>query len=367
MEQSLAEVRISHLSKHFGQVAALDDVSLNVATGEVVALLGPSGCGKTTLLRCLAGLEQPESGAITVGGETVCGPGIFIPPARRNISMVFQSYALWPHMTVTENVSYGLRVQKMAKADIAQRVGEVLELLGLARFKDRYPSELSGGQQQRVAVARALALRADVVLFDEPLSNLDLRLREGVRAELRKVLKALGQTAVYVTHDIGEAVAVADRIVMMAAAHIVQVGSPEQIYHQPQSGYVAEFVGNTNILPAAVKRDGIMRLEAGGLSFDAGKAHGAVPDGATEVRVMIRPEYVEVLSEDEAGIAARITHVEFIGQVTALTVALDGTSLRVIVLSRPDRPLEPGKPCKVRIADENIVILPEAGTAPRRG
>jgi ABC-type Fe3+/spermidine/putrescine transport system ATPase subunit len=358
----LAEVRIDHLSKQFGGVTALNDVSLHVATGEVVALLGPSGCGKTTLLRCLAGLEQPTSGTIEIGGEVLCSPGVFVPPARRNISMVFQSYALWPHMTVTENISYGLRVQKMPKPAIQDRVSEVTELLGLSKLKDRYPSQLSGGQQQRVAVARALALRADLVLFDEPLSNLDLRLRESVRADLRRILKKLGQTAVYVTHDIGEAVVVADRIVMMSAAAIVQVAPPAQIYHQPKNKYVAEFVGNTNTIPARVIRDGdgIQLQICHELRFSADMAVGAVPADADSVHVMIRPEYVEVSTGDKAeGVSAHISEVEFIGQVTALTIDVGGTILRAITLSRPDVTLVPGAPCKVRIADGNIVVMPD--------
>lgn len=356
----MAEVRIDHLSKRFDGVTALNDVTLHVATGEVVALLGPSGCGKTTLLRCLAGLEQPTSGTIAVGGEVLCSPTVFIPPARRNIAMVFQSYALWPHMTVAENITYGLRVQKMPKQEIQDRLTEVTDLLGLAKLKDRYPSQLSGGQQQRVAVARALALRADLVLFDEPLSNLDLRLREGVRADLRRILKKLGQTAVYVTHDIGEAVVVADRIVMMSAATIVQVASPAEIYHKPKNKYVAEFVGNTNTITARVVRggDGVQLHICDELRFAADKAVGSIPAGADTVNVMIRPEYVEIGTRDDAeGVSARIRDVEFIGQVTALSVELGGTTLRAISLSRPDVQLAPHAPCKVRIAAENIVVL----------
>ena len=358
----MAEVHIDHLSKRFDGVTALNDVTLHVGTGEVVALLGPSGCGKTTLLRCLAGLEQPSAGSIRIGGEVLCGPGVFVPPARRNISMVFQSYALWPHMTVAENISYGLRVQRMPKADIQDRVTEVTDLLGLAKLKDRYPSQLSGGQQQRVAVARALALRADLVLFDEPLSNLDLRLREGVRADLRRILKKLGQTAVYVTHDIGEAVVVADRIVMMSAAAIVQVAPPAEIYHEPKNKYVAEFVGNTNTISARVVHTdaGIVLQVCDQLRFAAGKAVGAVPEGANNVHVMIRPEYVEVSAGDAgSGIPARVSEVEFIGQVTALTIDVGGTPLRAITLSRPDVKLAAGAVCTVRIADENIVVMPD--------
>lgn len=357
----MSEVNVTGLSKRFGSVAALDNVSIEVNKGEVIALLGPSGCGKTTLLRCIAGLEQPTEGVIKVGGETLFSANTFVPPARRNIAMVFQSYALWPHMNVWENVSYGLRIQKFAKALVNERVEEALGLLGLSHLKDRYPSQLSGGQQQRVAVARALALRADVVLFDEPLSNLDLRLREGVRAELRRVLKKLGQTAVYVTHDIGEAVVVADRIVMMSHGNIVQIGTPQEIYHSPRNKYVAEFVGNTNGVDASVVREGgTVRLAiSDNTNFAAERVVGVVPNDAETVRLMIRPEYVEVSTTGTEGLEARIDEVEFIGQTTALTLSVGSQTLRAITLSRPNVKLVAGGTCRVRIADENVVILPE--------
>ncbi|WP_417725688.1 ABC transporter ATP-binding protein [Salipiger sp.] len=359
----MAELRIDSLTKKFGAFTALSDIDLTVGKGEVIALLGPSGCGKTTLLRCIAGLETPTSGRITVGDEALFADGVSVPPYRRNIAMVFQSYALWPHMTVWENVSYGLHVQKIAKAVIKERVGDVLRLLGLSHLSDRYPSELSGGQQQRVAVARALALQADVVLFDEPLSNLDLRLREEVRAELRRVLKQLGQTAVYVTHDIGEAVVVADRIVMMSAGNIAQVGTPQQIYHAPRNRYVADFVGNTNIVSARVQNGlgGVRLVVNDRMSFDAGQAEGQVPAGAETVPIMIRPEYVEIgTHETDPGIPARIGEVSFVGQVTAASIELDDMTLRAIALSRPNVRLEPDATCRIRIADRNIVILPDA-------
>jgi ABC-type Fe3+/spermidine/putrescine transport system ATPase subunit len=234
-------------------------------------------------------------------------------------------------------------------------------------LKDRFPSELSGGQQQRVAVARALALHADVVLFDEPLSNLDLRLREEVRGELRNVLKKLGQTAVYVTHDIGEAVVVADRIVMMSQGNIVQVGTPQEIYHAPRNRYVADFVGNTNVLPGQVIRSGKgVRLKISDqLSFAAEKAEGEIPANAESVTVMIRPEYVEIVATGDDGVPAQIEDVSFIGQVTALHVVVGDTRLRAVTLSRPNVSLAPNAPCRIRIADANIVVLPEEAGSTR--
>ena len=357
----MAEVVIDGLCKSFGTVSALQDISLHVKTGEVIALLGPSGCGKTTLLRCLAGLEQPTRGLITVGGETVySSAGTFVPPARRNIAMVFQSYALWPHMSVWENVSYGLRVQKKSKSLIVDRVSEVLKLLGLSELTDRYPSQLSGGQQQRVAVARALALRADVVLFDEPLSNLDLKLRESVRADLRRVLTQLGQTAVYVTHDIGEAVVVANRIVMMNAGSIMQVGPPDQIYHHPDNRFVADFAGNTNILSARITRttQGVELKIEEAFVFSSACVVGLIPEGVDAVPVMIRPEYVEISTSPGAGrVPAMIDEVEFIGQVTALSVTVNGTVLRAIALSRPNAKLQAGGSCWVSVQGEDVVVL----------
>jgi iron(III) transport system ATP-binding protein len=359
----MADIRIDGLVKDFAGVQALADISLDIPDGEVVALLGPSGCGKTTMLRCIAGLEEPSSGTIEVGGKTLFGDGVFVPPAQRNIAMVFQSYALWPHMTVTENIAFGLKIMKMPKAEIAERVAEVLGLLGLRRFATRFPAQLSGGQQQRVAVARALALRADVVLFDEPLSNLDLRLREEVRHELRRVLNELRLTAVYVTHDVSEAVVVADRIAMMSAGRIVQLGSPREIYHSPRSNYVAQFVGNVNTLTATVHRNGrgTRLVVENAFDFDAAKAVGAVPDGADTVQLMIRPEYVEVTSEvKDRSAAGAVADLEFIGQVTAMNVAIGAMKLRSVALSRPSARLAPGGRCGVTIADEDVVIIPGA-------
>lgn len=357
----MSEVKVDRLSKRFGSVSALADVSIDVEKGEVIALLGPSGCGKTTLLRCIAGLEQPSDGLIQVGGETLFSPQIFIPPARRNIAMVFQSYALWPHMNVWENVSYGLRIQKFPKDLINDRVDGALALLGLSHLRDRFPSQMSGGQQQRVAVARALALRADLVLFDEPLSNLDLRMRESVRVELRRVLKKLGQTAVYVTHDIGEAVVVADRIVMMDHGSIVQIGTPEQTYHAPRNKYVAEFVGNTNCFQAHVDRStSVARLIVNEvMSFSVDQLSCIVPADANTVTLMIRPEYIEVHTGARDGIEAQIRDVEFVGQTTALSLSLGGMMVQAITLSRPDIQLSVGDHCRISIADKNVIVLPE--------
>jgi iron(III) transport system ATP-binding protein len=248
------------ISKHFvddrGQrVAAVDDVSLTVAPGELLVLLGPSGCGKTTLLRCLAGLETPDAGRIDIKGRTVFSSKVRVPGGERRVGMVFQSYALWPHMSVEQNVAYPLRnlsgARRMSRSQIDARVAELLGLMGLEQQARRRPGQLSGGQQQRVALARAIAAGNDVVLFDEPLSNIDAKVREQLRLELRRMQRELGFTAVYVTHDQTEALELADRIAVMREGRLVQLGTGRDVYRSPENRFVAEFVGTTNLLPVA--------------------------------------------------------------------------------------------------------------------
>ncbi|MGH3756810.1 ABC transporter ATP-binding protein [Actinophytocola sp.] len=355
----MAEISVRDVVKKFGETTALDGVSLTVRHGEVLALLGPSGCGKTTMLRCIAGLEEPSSGTIELGEETLFSARGSVPPWRRDIGMVFQSYALWPHLTVAQNVGYGLTVQRTNKKVLARRVAETLELTGLTGLEGRYPGELSGGQQQRVAVARALALHAEVVLFDEPLSNLDLKLREGVRDELKRVLAEFGVTAVYVTHDVGEAVVLADRIAVMHAGQIVQLGTPDEIYHQPATEYVARFVGNVNVLTARVERSGDARVVVVGdaLRLDNPRLLARLPAGATDVRLLVRPEYVDLdVGGGGFGHEAVVKEIEFLGQATSYTVDLSGVLLRAVGLSRPDTKLTAGSVCTVRFAPEHVVV-----------
>ena len=358
----MAEIQVTNLVKEFAAVRALDSVSVTVADGEVLAMLGPSGCGKTTLLRCIAGLEKPTAGLIRMGGETLYSPSGFVPPARRNISMVFQSYALWPHMTVAANVGYGLRTQKLSKSATADRVERYLELTGMSGLEDRYPAELSGGQQQRVAVARALALEADVVLFDEPLSNLDLRLREELRVELKRVITALGVTAVYVTHDIGEAVLVADRIALMRAGQIVQLGTPEDIYHRPATVFAAEFGGSVNLLDARVATtDGRVEFLVGdGLRLRADRVGDGLSDGAS-VQLVIRPEHVHIDERGGDSYPAVVEDVTFLGQITTLKVKAGGVTLQFATLSRPSSRWIPGASCAISFDEEAIVLLPGTG------
>jgi iron(III) transport system ATP-binding protein len=243
-------VEIDHLDKSFGAEAAVRGVSLAVAAGEFVTLLGPSGCGKTTTLRCIAGLERPDGGEIRIDGNVVASParGLHLNPEDRNIGMVFQSYAVWPHMTVFDNVAYGLRVRRAPRAVVRQRTLRALDLVGLADLAGRYATKLSGGQRQRVALARAIVYEPKVVLFDEPLSNLDAKLREQMRIELVRLQKEIGITSIYVTHDQSEALVMSDRVVVMNKGTIQQIGDPHTIYARPVNAFVASFIGAANLM-----------------------------------------------------------------------------------------------------------------------
>jgi iron(III) transport system ATP-binding protein len=246
----MAEVELRKLVKRFGtNAAAVDGIDLTIPDGSLVALLGPSGCGKTTLLRLIAGFMAPDSGEIIVGGKQLSAPNAVVPPEARGMSMIFQSYALWPHMTVEQNVAYGLRLRGMARDEIARRVTRMCTTMQIEALMKRYPGELSGGQQQRVALARSLVVEPQTLLLDEPLSNLDANLREEMRAEIRRLHDEFGYTTVFVTHDQGEAMATADLIVVLRAGRIEQIGTPEEIYGRPRSAFVARFVGGANVLP----------------------------------------------------------------------------------------------------------------------
>ncbi|MDJ0829721.1 MAG: ABC transporter ATP-binding protein [Desulfobacterales bacterium] len=287
-------IEIKNLTKIYGKVAALTSVNLLIEPGEFLVLLGPSGCGKTTLLRCIAGLETPDEGQIIIGGHTVFDAkrGITVPSGKRKVGMVFQSYALWPHMTVYDNIGFGLWLQKLPAKEARQQVDGVLKDLGMEGLGNRYPSELSGGQQQRVAVARLLATKPPVFLMDEPLSNLDARLRLDMRSELKRLHFRLGVTTIYVTHDQTEAMTMASRVVVMNNGRIQQIDSPRTIYHQPASLFVAEFVGmpRINSLPAKiVSRDGKTWLHTDDLIFE-------LPGGLEqkEVTAAIRPEDIDL-------------------------------------------------------------------------
>ncbi len=248
----MASVELKGLSKHYGNAVAVDDVSLRVEHGQLVCLLGPSGCGKTTTLRLIAGFVEPSAGEIEIGGRVLSSPSRTVPPEGRKMSMIFQSYALWPHMTVAENVAYGLKIRKVDRATLDAKVKAILTTARLDALADRYPGELSGGQQQRVSLARALVVEPETLLLDEPLSNLDANLREEMRFEIRRLHDQYRYTTVYVTHDQAEAMTTADLIAVMNKGKVEQLGSPEEIYARPRSEFVARFIGGSNILRGSI-------------------------------------------------------------------------------------------------------------------
>jgi iron(III) transport system ATP-binding protein len=291
-----ATIRIEHLAKRYGSTVAVHDLNLEVAPGEVVGLLGPSGCGKTTVLKCLAGLEQPSGGEIAIRDRVVASPRHSVPPEARMIGMVFQSYALWPHKTVYQNVSYPLEVRHVDRRQVPDRVRQALDLVGLADYGQRYPSELSGGQQQRVALARSIVYEPTILLFDEPLSNLDANTRARVRDELKRLLRRLGTTSVYVTHDQVEAMALCDRVVLMNGGRVVQVGAPEDLYKRPASVFVADFLGAGNVLRGRLVAPG--EVEAGGLRVCC-RAPGAAKLG-DGVALVFRREALSLRREGSA-------------------------------------------------------------------
>jgi iron(III) transport system ATP-binding protein len=307
----MPDVVVSSLSKQFGEVSVLKDVSVTVKDGEFFTLLGPSGCGKSTTLNCIAGLERPTSGRIAVGETTFVDTDgkVFLPPESRNLGMVFQSYALWPHMSIRDNLAMPLKIRKVGKAERAGLIHEALDKVGLAHLGDRFPHQLSGGQQQRVALARALVYSPSVLLLDEPLSNLDAKLREQARAWLKRLQADLGITTVYVTHDQDEALALSDRIAVMSEGDMVQIGTPHEIYEAPATAAVAAFVGRCNFLRGVVTGASggrvDVRLDASGDTV-AVATDQAVGTGQ-QVTVAVRPERLEVLPADQTAPAGTST------------------------------------------------------------
>jgi iron(III) transport system ATP-binding protein len=333
-------VRLAGVSKRFGDVLAVDETSLCVDRGGIVAVLGPSGCGKTTLLRLIAGFERPDAGTLEVAGRTVAGPGTWIPPEMRRVGMVFQDYALFPHLTVAENVGFGLprRVR-------TERVRALLSAVGLDGLDRRYPHELSGGQQQRVALARALAPAPELVLLDEPWSNVDPFQRETLRAEVAEIIRPLDVTAVLVTHDHEEAFSVADRIALMREGAIVQEGTAEELYFAPASRWAAEFVGAANLIRGKID-NGMVQTAVGSFS-----ANGS--NGAAEVEVLVRPELLE-LAPDPSG-AAEVVAREFRGHDVFYRVLLEDIEL---VSQRPSNEVVPlGARVSIRLHDGHVPVI----------
>ncbi len=357
-------LQVDGLLKEFGGVRAVAGVSFSAGPGEFISLLGPSGCGKTTTLRCIAGFEHPQAGRITLDGAplTDAAAGIFTPPHQRRFGMVFQSYAVWPHMTVFENVAYPMKVQGgVARAEIAERVRAKLEMVGLSGLEQRYPSHLSGGQQQRVALARAIVMEPHALLFDEPLSNLDAKLRERMRFELIDLQRQLGVPAVYVTHDQTEAMVMSDRILVMQNGLIAQEGGPEDIYNRPANAFVADFIGLCNFLEAEV----LAQNAAGRWQVrSALGTHGCVGDlplsVADRVTLMIRPERVALTAASGEPAGADATGAEvrrryFLGAHTEYALAVGGTMLRAQVTAPIIHPV--GAQVRLEIAPEDCRVV----------
>jgi iron(III) transport system ATP-binding protein len=346
----MAGIQIEGVTKRFGAMTAVRDLSLDIHDREFVTLLGPSGCGKTTLLRLIAGFMAPDAGAIRVGSATLSTPARVVPPEQRGMGMVFQNYAVWPHKTVYQNIAFGLEVRKVPRAETEARVAKILEQVNLSGLERRYPSQISGGQQQRVALARSLVVEPSILLLDEPLSNLDARLRERMRWELKDLQRRTGITFVYVTHDQSEAMALSDRIAVMHQGEILQFGPPREVYTRPASKTVADFMGLVNLIPGRVIRaagDDSLVAVGGDHPISLAVPRG-LGDGQT-VQVAIRPESLH-LTTFAGGTAAeipdtvpgKVAEVTFLGNLTDCYVTLDdGTRLRIQV--DPARALEVGQ------------------------
>lgn len=321
----MAEVQVNHVFKRFGGVTAVNDFNLVVKDGEFVSILGPSGCGKTTTLRMIAGFERATEGEIYIGDHCVSSSdkGTFVPPEKRDIGMVFQSYAVWPHMTVAENVGYPLKIQKVDAKEREARVQKMLELVHLGEYSKRYPHQLSGGQQQRVALARALVAQPGLLLLDEPLSNLDAKLRESMRFEILSIQKELGITVVYVTHDQGEAMAMSDRVVVMSKGVVQQIGAPHEIYTKPANKMVADFIGLVNFIDGEAKGDRVF-IKDSTISFtNANNITGLAT-------IAVRPENI-TMSLNGGLIAGKLVHRFYLGDAVDYRVKVGDHTIRVIV------------------------------------
>ena len=345
-----AGIRLVDLEKRFGTILAVDRVSLDVRAGEFFSLLGPSGCGKTTTLRMIGGFELPSAGRILLRDRDITHD----PPDKRPVNMVFQNYALFPHLDVGENVGFGLRRRKVDGREIVRRVGEALELVRLEGFERRHPTQLSGGQQQRVALARALVNRPSVLLLDEPLGALDLKLRRQLQIELKRIQAEVGITFVYVTHDQEEALTMSDRIAVMHAGRIEQLGTPEELYDRPATRFVADFIGSTNLLHGVVEADGSIRLSSGEIGR---AAHDGLGPGS-EVEISLRPEAIELVPVDAAGaIRGEVEQAAYLGTNLSYQVRTAGGLVLSVLASKTGVRLPVGSEVAVTWSPSEALVL----------
>ncbi len=353
-----AKLSLHGLGKSFGPVPAVVDVDLSLHQGEFVSLLGPSGCGKTTTLRMIAGFMKPTAGTIAVNGQTISNPSTVVPPEKRSMSMIFQSYAIWPNMTVGENVAFGLKLRKLGNAEITERVNRILDTVQLRHLKDRYPAELSGGQQQRVALARAIVIEPEVLLLDEPLSNLDANLREEMRSEIRRLHDRFHITTVYVTHDQSEAMVTSDRIVVMNHGRIDQVDDPVSLYNRPRTRFVAGFIGRTNFLDGQVDGN---RIVFPGFTVPLASA----PDFANlsgAASFSVRPQTIEIAAgrSGDTGwwIEGKVTERAYLGEYWEYVVRPLNSDLRLRVTTPPTTIYEAEQAVWVCIDPARIARVP---------
>ena len=355
----MTKVSLRRVVKRFGNVYAAKDVELDIAKGEFFTLLGPSGCGKTTTLRIIAGFEYPDSGHVFFDDEDVT----YTKPYERGTAMVFQNYALWPHMSVFDNVAYGLKIRKLPKEEIRRRVLEVLDLVGLRGLEDRYPLQLSGGQQQRVALARALVVEPKVLLLDEPLSNLDAKLRIRMREEIKKIQRTLNITTIYVTHDQEEAMSISDRVAVMNQGRILQVGTPQDIYFRPKNIFVATFIGKSTLLQGKIiKKDADkVVVDVGGEARIAGKlaSDSGIKEG-DEAVLVIKPEDFTVDPPEEPynAIEGVVEFSMFLGSFTQLRMSVANQNLKVFI--DPKKEVKPGSKFVIYVKIDDVLVFPKS-------
>ena len=355
----MSKLVLRNVSRTFGGYTAVDDFNLTLQEGELVSLLGPSGCGKTTTLRMIAGFLPPTTGTIEVDGVVVSSPGSSLPPEKRQMSMIFQSYAIWPNMTVAENVGFGLKLRKLDANEVRQRVDEILEVVQMGALRDRYPAELSGGQQQRVALARSIVVKPAVLLLDEPLSNLDANLREEMRFEIRRLHDEFRITMVYVTHDQSEAMVTSDRIAVMNKGRIEQVDAPYVLYGRPVTRFVAGFIGRTNFLEG--RHDGeLVHFEGFSLPGSALRSEGAL---SRSVSVSVRPQSIHLHKLDPGAVDGRcrapgaVERRAYLGEYWDYHVTLQGATAPLRVTARPQEVFEVGEPLHVEIDTTQLTVI----------